>query len=196
MLSNDGGATWREAGGGLPPGFAVAIAEDDPDRMLYAARNRLYVSAQRRRLLELAAVRAAGHRLGRLDRLTSSSRRSEAELAARHDDGRAADLEPPPVGEPATRVQRRRPPELDALVDLDLVAEADPSVPGEMERERPGGRAGRRILGDAVGRDEDARLPALAVAREAVGAVGTRAPAARSKSGRSAATASGEASST
>jgi len=45
MLSNDGGATWREAGGGLPPGFAVAISDDDPDRMLYAARNRLYVSA-------------------------------------------------------------------------------------------------------------------------------------------------------
>jgi hypothetical protein len=44
-ISHDGGATWREAGGGLPPGFAVAVAEDDPDRMLYAARNRLYVSA-------------------------------------------------------------------------------------------------------------------------------------------------------
>ena len=44
MLSHDGGTTWREAGGGLPPGFAVAVAEDDPDRMLYAARNRLYVS--------------------------------------------------------------------------------------------------------------------------------------------------------
>ena len=44
MLSNDGGLTWREAGGGLPPGFAVAVAEDEPDRMLYAARNRLYVS--------------------------------------------------------------------------------------------------------------------------------------------------------
>jgi hypothetical protein len=44
MLSHDGGATWRESGGGLPPGFAVAVAEDDPDRMLYAARNRLYVS--------------------------------------------------------------------------------------------------------------------------------------------------------
>ncbi|HUJ92809.1 MAG TPA: hypothetical protein VLW05_08920, partial [Gaiellaceae bacterium] len=29
-LSNDGGRTWREAGGGLPPGFAVAVAEDDP----------------------------------------------------------------------------------------------------------------------------------------------------------------------
>ena len=45
MLSNDGGTTWREAGGGLPPGFAVAIAQDDPDLMLYAARNRLYVSS-------------------------------------------------------------------------------------------------------------------------------------------------------
>jgi len=44
-LSNDGGRTWREAGGGLPAGFAVAVAEDDPDRMLYAARNRLYLSA-------------------------------------------------------------------------------------------------------------------------------------------------------
>ena len=27
-----------------PVGFAVAVAEDDPDRMLYAARNRLYLS--------------------------------------------------------------------------------------------------------------------------------------------------------
>jgi hypothetical protein len=44
-ISSDGGATWREAGGGLPAGFAVAIADDDPDRMLYAARNRLYVSS-------------------------------------------------------------------------------------------------------------------------------------------------------
>jgi hypothetical protein len=44
MLSRDGGATWTEAGGGLPAGFAIAIAEDDPDRMLYAARNRLYLS--------------------------------------------------------------------------------------------------------------------------------------------------------
>ncbi|HET8893672.1 MAG TPA: sialidase family protein, partial [Gaiellaceae bacterium] len=43
-VSRDGGTTWTEAGGGLPAGFAVAIAEDDPDRMLYAARNRLYVS--------------------------------------------------------------------------------------------------------------------------------------------------------
>jgi hypothetical protein len=44
-ISRDSGSTWSEAGGGLPAGFAVAVAEDDPDRMLYAARNRLYVSA-------------------------------------------------------------------------------------------------------------------------------------------------------
>jgi hypothetical protein len=44
-ISRDGGATWQEAGGGLPAGFAIAIADDDPDRMLYAGRNRLYVSA-------------------------------------------------------------------------------------------------------------------------------------------------------
>jgi len=43
-ISRDNGATWTEAGGGLPAGFAVAIAEGDPDRMVYAARNRLYVS--------------------------------------------------------------------------------------------------------------------------------------------------------
>lgn len=43
-ISRDAGETWREAGGGLPAGFAVAIADDDPDRMLYAGRNRLYVS--------------------------------------------------------------------------------------------------------------------------------------------------------
>lgn len=44
MISRDGGATWSEAGGGLPAGFAIAIAEDEPDRMLYGARNRLYLS--------------------------------------------------------------------------------------------------------------------------------------------------------
>jgi hypothetical protein len=44
-ISRDNGSTWSEAGGGLPAGFAVAVADDDPDRMLYAARNRLYVSS-------------------------------------------------------------------------------------------------------------------------------------------------------
>ena len=43
-ISNDAGRTWREAGGGLPAGRAIAIAGDDPDYVLYAARNRLYLS--------------------------------------------------------------------------------------------------------------------------------------------------------
>jgi hypothetical protein len=43
-LSNDAGSTWREAGGGLPAGFAIAIDDDNPDVMLFAARNRLYLS--------------------------------------------------------------------------------------------------------------------------------------------------------
>ena len=44
LVSADAGATWREAGGGLPTGFAVAVHPDDPDRVLFAARNRLYLS--------------------------------------------------------------------------------------------------------------------------------------------------------
>ena len=43
-VSHDAGRTWRESGGGLPPGRAIAIAEDDPDHVVYAARNRLYES--------------------------------------------------------------------------------------------------------------------------------------------------------
>ena len=44
VVSGDAGTTWREAGGGLPPGRAVAISEENPDYVVYAARNRLYVS--------------------------------------------------------------------------------------------------------------------------------------------------------
>ena len=44
VVSNDAGRTWRESGGGLPAGRAVALGEDNPDVVLYAARNRLYLS--------------------------------------------------------------------------------------------------------------------------------------------------------
>jgi hypothetical protein len=44
MVSHDTGRTWRESGRGLPPGRAIAVAEEDPDRMLFATENRLYVS--------------------------------------------------------------------------------------------------------------------------------------------------------
>jgi hypothetical protein len=42
-VSHDAGQTWREAGGGLPAGNAVAIA-DDPDLIAFAGRNRIFVS--------------------------------------------------------------------------------------------------------------------------------------------------------
>lgn len=44
VVSHDAGRTWKEVGGGLPAGAAVAIAEEHPDVIVYAARNRLYVS--------------------------------------------------------------------------------------------------------------------------------------------------------
>lgn len=44
LVSHDTGSTWRESGRGLPAGRAVAIAPDDPDLIVYAARNLLYVS--------------------------------------------------------------------------------------------------------------------------------------------------------
>jgi hypothetical protein len=44
LVSHDSGSTWRESGRGLPPGRAVAISDDDPDLLVYGARNLLYVS--------------------------------------------------------------------------------------------------------------------------------------------------------
>lgn len=44
LVSHDAGATWRDSGRGLPAGRAVAIADADPDTILFAARNRLYLS--------------------------------------------------------------------------------------------------------------------------------------------------------
>jgi hypothetical protein len=43
-ISHDAGSSWREAGGGLPPGRAIAIADNDPDRIVYGAEHRVYVS--------------------------------------------------------------------------------------------------------------------------------------------------------
>jgi hypothetical protein len=64
-FSRDGGATWHEYGGGLLPGFSVSIADDDPDRILYASRNRLYLSLNggifwRSLMFELPDILAVG----------------------------------------------------------------------------------------------------------------------------------------
>ena len=63
VVSYDAGVTWTETGGGLPAGRAVAIAEDNPDLVLYAGRNRLYLSSDGGRFwtalaLELPEIRA------------------------------------------------------------------------------------------------------------------------------------------
>ena len=44
LVSYDAGSTWRESGRGLPAGRAVAISDDDPDLIVFAARNRLFLS--------------------------------------------------------------------------------------------------------------------------------------------------------
>jgi len=44
VVSHDAGATWRETGHGLPPGRAVAVSPDHPDRILFAGDSRLYLS--------------------------------------------------------------------------------------------------------------------------------------------------------
>jgi len=44
VVSHDAGVTWRESGRGLPAGRAVAVFDDDPDVVVYATRNRLYLS--------------------------------------------------------------------------------------------------------------------------------------------------------
>ena len=185
MLSNDGGATWREAGGGLPPGFAVAIADDDPDRMLYAARNRLYVSANGGVFWRSLAVRAAGHR--------RASPGSDEALESRNSPRATTTAEPPTstarsVGVAVdARVERRRPADLRALRDLDLLAERDPPVPGEVKRERPRGRAVAGSSGTPCAGTNMRVFQRGPGAREAVDARTCRAPRAR-RSGRSAAT--------
>ena len=64
VVSEDAGLTWREAGGGLPPGRAVAISSRHPDLVVYASGTRLFVSEDGGRfwralepeLAEIAAV--------------------------------------------------------------------------------------------------------------------------------------------
>jgi hypothetical protein len=44
VISDDAGVTWREAGGGLPRGSAVAISPEHPDHIVFATASRLYLS--------------------------------------------------------------------------------------------------------------------------------------------------------
>ncbi len=55
LVSHDAGTTWRDSGRGLPPAAAVAVSADDPDTILFAGRNRLYVSRDGGRFWEALA---------------------------------------------------------------------------------------------------------------------------------------------
>ena len=55
-ISYDAGRTWHESGGGLPRGVAIAIDEDEPDLILFAARNRVWSSSDGGRFWESLAV--------------------------------------------------------------------------------------------------------------------------------------------
>jgi len=44
LVSHDAGTTWRDSGRGLPAVRAVAIDDLDPDVIVLASRNRLYLS--------------------------------------------------------------------------------------------------------------------------------------------------------
>ena len=82
LVSHDAGTTWRESGRGLPAGRAVAVADEDPDLIVYAARNRLYVSRNGGVFWTALAVELPE---------IARSRSRKPELAARDDDRRAAD---------------------------------------------------------------------------------------------------------
>ena len=56
VISHDAGVTWHEAGGGLPKGRAIAIDEDNPDSILFAAKHRVWHSTNGGRFWESLAL--------------------------------------------------------------------------------------------------------------------------------------------
>ena len=60
LISGDAGVTWREAGGGLPAGRAVAISPDHPDLVLYAGETRLFLSTDGGRFWRALATELPG----------------------------------------------------------------------------------------------------------------------------------------
>lgn len=60
VVSHDAGATWSEVGAGLPAGVAVAISAEHPDRVLFASRERLFVSTDGGRFWRALALELPG----------------------------------------------------------------------------------------------------------------------------------------
>ena len=130
MVSHDAGRTWRDSGRGLPAGSRRRDLRRRPRRRALRRPEQALSLARRRPVLGSLATRAAGDPGGCA---------LEPELAAGDDHRRAAHLDPLDLlGAPVhARVELRGAADLDALRDLDLVAERDPPVPREMQGERP-----------------------------------------------------------
>jgi len=67
LVSHDAGTTWRDSGRGLPALQTVAIDDFDPDIVVVATRNRLYLSRDgglfwTALAVELPAINALAHR--------------------------------------------------------------------------------------------------------------------------------------
>jgi hypothetical protein len=73
LVSRDAGATWSEAGAGLPAGYDVAVDPGDPDRILYASRNRVHLSTDGGRFW-----RALGPELPDIEAVTWAPEATEA----------------------------------------------------------------------------------------------------------------------
>jgi hypothetical protein len=60
LVSHDAGRTWRDSGRGLPAGRTVAVGDDNPDLILYATDERLYLSRDGGRFWRALAVELNG----------------------------------------------------------------------------------------------------------------------------------------
>ena len=151
MVSHDAGRTWRESGRGLPEGRAVAVAEDDPDCVLFATEQPPVRLDRRRPLLALARGRAARDRGDRLGRVRGRPRGGTRRARRRP---RAADLDALDRVRRAVRpgVERRRPPDLGALRDLDLLARARSAHGGGGAPRAAPPPTRRRVLGNTAAR--------------------------------------------
>ena len=104
LVSWDAGATWHESGGGLPPGFDVAVDSDGAGPRPLRGSQQALPFGGRRALLAVARARADRHPCRGLERVTEAGSRwtlRQLELAARNrhcpaTDGDPVSIRPPP----------------------------------------------------------------------------------------------------
>jgi hypothetical protein len=60
LVSHDAGSTWRETGAGLPRVHAVAVHPEDPDAVVAAGAERLFVSRDGGRFWQALSIELPG----------------------------------------------------------------------------------------------------------------------------------------